>query len=144
MNHNSLLFIFSISTMMLFALNANAAPHDVFGTYFTKDKGSKVQISDCGDGSPCGKIIWVNPESIEDGLSAQDLKSKAGEPILGLEIVKGFKRKKNDWRSGTIYDPGKDKTYASRMKKLDDGTLEVKGCISFFCVTQIWVEEKNR
>jgi len=28
------------------------------------------------------------------------------------------------------------------MKKLDDGTLEVKGCISFFCVTQIWVEEK--
>jgi len=50
MNHNSLLFIFSISTMMLFALNANAAPHDVFGTYFTKDKGSKIQISDCGDG----------------------------------------------------------------------------------------------
>lgn len=125
-----------------FALNlplANAEPHDVFGTFYTEDQGSKIRISDCGDKSPCGKIIWVNPNTIEDGLSAEELRSKAGEPILGLEIVKGFKRKKNDWRGGTIYDPGKDKTYASRLKKRDDGSLEVKGCISFFCVTQVWL-----
>jgi len=130
------------SSLLFLSLNANAGPHDVYGTFFTEDNGSKIQISDCGDGSPCGKIVWVNPETIEDGLSAEDLKSKAGEPILGLEIVKGFSQKKKDWRGGTIYDPGKDKTYSSRMKKLDNGNLEVKGCISFFCVTQIWVEEK--
>jgi uncharacterized protein (DUF2147 family) len=124
-------------------VTAKADSHDVFGTFYTKDNGSKIQISDCGDGSPCGKIVWVNPNTIEEGLEAQDLKSKAGEPILGLEIVTGFIRKKNDWRDGTIYDPGKDKTYASRIKKLDNGTLEVKGCISFLCVTQIWTEEKK-
>ncbi len=135
-------FTLFASSLLLLSLNANADPHDVYGTFFTEDNGSKIQISDCGDGSPCGKIIWVNPETIEDGLSAEDLKSKAGEPILGLEIVKGFSQKKKDWRGGTIYDPGKDKTYSSRMKKLDNGNLEVKGCISFFCVTQIWVEEK--
>jgi uncharacterized protein (DUF2147 family) len=124
-------------------MNASASSHDVFGTYYTEDNGSKIQISDCGDGSPCGKIIWVNPETIEEGFTAKDLKSKAGEPILGLEIVKGFARKKKDWRNGTIYDPGKDKTYASRMKKLANGSLEVKGCISVFCVTQIWTQEKQ-
>ncbi len=127
--------------LLLTSLSAKADSHDVFGTFYTKDKGSKIQISDCGDGGPCGKIVWVNPDTIEDGLTAEELKSKAGEPILGLEIVKGFERKKNDWRGGTIYDPGKDKTYASRMKKLENGTLEVKGCISFFCLTQIWVPE---
>jgi len=65
--------------LLLTSLSAKADSHDVFGTFYTKDKG--------------------------------------------------------------IYDPGKDKTYASRMKKLENGTLEVKGCISFFCLTQIWVPE---
>jgi len=128
------------ASLLITAANATANSHDVFGTFYTEDKGSKIEISDCGDGSPCGKIIWVNPNTIEEGLSPEDLKSKAGDPILGLEIVNGFSRKKKDWRGGTIYDPGKDKRYASRMKKLENGSLEVKGCISFFCVTQIWVE----
>jgi uncharacterized protein (DUF2147 family) len=134
---------FLLSTLLLVSLNASADSHDVFGTFFTEDNGSKIHISDCGDGSPCGKIIWVNPETIEKGLTAEELRSKAGEPILGLEIVSGFKRKNKDWRDGTIYDPGKDKTDASRIKKLDNGKLEVKGCISFLCVTQIWTEEKK-
>ena len=126
--------------LLLTSLNASADSFDVFGTFYTEDNGSKIEIQDCGDGSPCGKITWVNPDTIELGLKAEDLKSKAGEPVLGLEIVNGFTRKKYDWRGGTIYDPGKDKTYASRLKKLEDGSLEVKGCISFFCVTQNWTE----
>jgi len=96
------------ASLLITAANATANSHDVFGTFYTEDKGSKIEISDCGDGSPCGKIIWVNPNTIEEGLSPEDLKSKAGDPILGLEIVNGFSRKKKDWRGGTIYDPGKD------------------------------------
>lgn len=117
---------------------AFAEPHNVFGTYLTEDKGSKIRIQDCGDGSPCGTVTWLNPESFEEGEDIENFRSKSGELIIGLEIVKGFKRKKNDWRGGTIYSPSKDKTYASRLKSLENGTLEVKGCISFFCETQIW------
>lgn len=126
------------SVLLLASFSSRADSLNVFGTFYTEDNGSKIKIQDCGNGTPCGKIIWVNPNTIEEGLSAQDLKSKAGEPILGLEIVKGFTRNKKDWRGGTIYDPGKDKTYSSRMKRAKNGTLEVKGCISFFCVTQVW------
>jgi uncharacterized protein (DUF2147 family) len=142
LRHQSTLSLF-FSALLLLSLNANADTHDVFGIYLTEDNGSKIHISDCGDGRPCGTIIWVNPNTIEEGLTAEDLKSKASESILGLEIVTGFARNDNDWRGGTIYDPGKDKTYASRIKKLDNGKLEVKGCISFFCVTQIWAQEKT-
>ena len=35
----------------------------------------------------------------------------------------GFTRKKNHWRDDASYHPGKHKTYASRIKKLDNGTL---------------------
>jgi len=135
-------FSMIIGISILISASANADVHDVFGTFFTKGNESKVKIEDCGNGSPCGKIIWVNPETIEEGRSPKDLRSKAGKPVIGLRVLKDFKRKKNDWRGGTIYHPGRDKTYASRIKKLDNGNLEVKGCIAFFCVTQMWVEEK--
>lgn len=117
---------------------AFADSFNVFGTYLTEEKNSHILIEDCGDGSPCGKIIWVNPESIQPGETQESIKSKSGDPILGLQILNGFERNKSDWRDGTIYDPGKDKSYASRLARLDDGSLQVKGCISFFCQTQIW------
>ena len=144
MKKNSRNRIMLTAALLFASFNATADSFDVYGIFFTEGKGSKIQIQDCGNGSPCGKIIWVNPETIEQGINVEDLKSKAGEPILGLEIVNGFTRKKDDWRDGTIYDPGKDKTYSSRMKKLENGTLEVKGCISFFCVTQIWTEAPDQ
>lgn len=138
MKNRSLYQAILASALALMSFNSHADSFDVYGTFFTEDNGSKIKIQDCGNGTPCGKIIWVNPNTIEKGLSAQDLRSKAGDPILGLEIVKGFTRAKKDWRGGTIYDPGKDKTYSSRMKRGKNGTLEVKGCISFFCLTQVW------
>ena len=57
-----------------------------------------------------------------------------------LLILKGFEKKKNDWRGGTIYDPENDKTYDARIKRLDDGNLQLKGCVGPFCQTQVWPE----
>lgn len=125
--------------LTLFMANAAYADsHDVFGTFLTEEKNSHIQIKDCGDGSPCGVIVWLNPATLDAGVTPETAKSKAGEPVLGLTMLKGFSRKKNDWRGGTIYDPGKDKTYASRLSRLDNGDLEVKGCIAFICQTQTW------
>ena len=53
-------------------------------------------------------------------------------------MLYGFERKSSDWRAGAIYSPEANKTYSSRLKRLDDGSLELKGCISIFCQTQIW------
>ena len=113
---------------------------NVFSTFLTEEKNSHVQIKDCGDGTPCGKIVWLNPETLDEGVTPETAVSKKGEKILGLTILKGFDAKKNDWRNGTIYDPGKDKSYTSRLQRLQDGSLQVKGCIAFLCQTQIWTE----
>jgi uncharacterized protein (DUF2147 family) len=124
--------------LLSFPAMLHADSRDVFGTFLTEEQDSHIQISDCGDGSPCGKIVWLDPARLEEGVKPQDVMTKVGEPVLGLLILKDFKRKKEDWRDGTIYAPDKDKTYASRLQRLDDGTLQVKGCLSFFCQTQIW------
>lgn len=114
--------------------------HDVFGTYLTQAQTSTVTIEDCGDGSPCGRVSWIDPNAMEPGQTPESALTKAGEPVLGLLMLQGFDKRRKDWRGGTIYDPENDKTYASRLKRLDDGRLQVKGCIGPICQTQVWDE----
>ena len=114
--------------------------HNVYGTFLTQAKTSTVTIEDCGDGSPCGRVSWIDPNAMEPGQTPETALTQAGDPVLGLLMLQGFDKKKKDWRGGTIYDPENDKTYASRLKRLGDGRLQVKGCIGPICQTQVWEE----
>lgn len=112
--------------------------HDVFGTFLTEAATSAVVIADCGDGSPCGRVAWIDPTAMEPGQTPQTALTQAGDPVLGLLMLEGFDKKRKDWRGGTIYDPENDKSYASRLKRMTDGRLQVKGCIGPICQTQVW------
>lgn len=117
---------------------ANADSHNVFGLFATEDGGSHISIEDCGDGTPCGTVVWIDPSEIESGVAPEDLTTKSGKKVLGLLMLEGFSRQRSDWRGGTIYSPEADKTYAARLKRRDDGRLQVKGCVGPICQTQIW------
>ncbi|MEO0549196.1 MAG: DUF2147 domain-containing protein [Pseudomonadota bacterium] len=119
---------------------AQADSHNVFGTFVTEAGTSRVTITDCGDGTPCGTVAWIDPTAMEPGVTPETAKTKAGDPVLGLLMLNGFDKKRRDWRGGTIYDPEADKSYASRLKRLDNGSLQVKGCIGPICQTQVWTE----
>lgn len=120
------------------AETALAGPHDVYGTYIPKGGDSHVEIADCGNGTPCGTVVWIDPAGLPVGATPETVKDAQGQPILGLVMLDGFEKKKANWSGGRIYDPGEGKTYGSKLKRLADGTLEVKGCIGPICQTQIW------
>lgn len=123
----------------LLAISAQAQEgHDVFGVFLTQDQTSTVTIEDCGDGSPCGRVSWIDPTAMAPGQTPESARTKAGEPVLGLLMLQGFEKRRKDWRGGTIYDPEADKSYSSRLKRLDDGRLQVKGCIGPICQSQVW------
>ncbi len=118
---------------------ASEGSHDVFGTFLTEDGDSHIKISDCGNGSPCGTVVWIDPASLAEGETPETITSKAsGEPIMGMTMLWEFERSKKDWRKGKIYSPKADKTYSSRLMRLENGDLQVKGCIGFICQTQLW------
>jgi uncharacterized protein (DUF2147 family) len=129
---------FPIVAFALAAGSACADPGDVFGTFATEGASSHVRIADCGDGSPCGTVVWIDPASLPAGKTPESVTDAEGQRILGLTMLQGFEKKSKGWAGGTIYDPKKGKTYASRLKRLDDGVLEVKGCIGPLCQTQQW------
>lgn len=124
---------------------AAADPLDVFGTWATASGTSKVEIADCGDGTPCGRIAWVDPlglapESRDAVLFDENNPdpSRHSDTIIGLALLKGFEKGGDRWRRGKIYDPEEGKTYRSTIARIDDTTLSVKGCLSVICQEQVW------
>jgi uncharacterized protein (DUF2147 family) len=118
--------LFAIVALALGAGSATADPLNVFGTFATEEENSHVEIA------------WIDPASVTDGKTPETATDADGKKILGLTMLEGFRQTAKGWTGGTIYNPKEGKTYSSRMKLLDDGVLEVKGCIAMLCETQNW------
>lgn len=109
------------------------------GKWYTEDQRSIVEIHDCGDGTLCGRVVWIDPDKnnifIDDRNKDPELR---GRPMIGATILKGYERKEHIWTGGEIYNPENGKTYASKMMLEEDGSLLVKGCVGPICKRLKW------
>ena len=111
---------------------------DVYGAWLTQKQNSVVVISKCSE-SPCGEIVWIDAPDAETLTDTENPdEALRARPLLGLKMLYDFEARKDQWKKGRIYDPETGKTYGSRLRRLEDGTLQVKGCIGPICQTQIW------
>jgi uncharacterized protein (DUF2147 family) len=78
----------------------------------------------------------ADPKAVCDKCSDE----RKGQPIAGLEIIRGAKRGEGDvWEGGRILDPEKGSDYALRLTPIDGGArLKVRGAIGPFSRTQTW------
>jgi uncharacterized protein (DUF2147 family) len=126
-----------------FASEAASSPKDVFGLWTVRGGTALIQITDCGDGTPCGKLVHVvapNPKALLDDQNPDP--ELATQPLIGSKMLWGFKEKSDKWSSGKIYDAESGKSYKSKLERKDAGTLEVKGCVGPICQKQFWTEVK--
>ena len=91
---------------------------------------------------------------VEKGLLATDTgegvcdkctDERKGQKIVGMTIVKGIKKKGDNYEGGEILDPDNGKTYKCKMKLDSTGNkLEVRGYIgvSLFGRSQTWTREE--
>lgn len=120
----------------LLALGTTAAFADgLTGIYQTQanDDGNigMVQFYDCG-GKSCGKLI-----KSFDKAGGEITSPNTGKNIVADMVDDG----NGKYSGGTIWDPGADKTYRSKMQ-VDAKTLNVSGCVAVFCRTQKWTRVK--
>lgn len=130
-------FVLAPTLIMIGSAAAHAAT-PITGQWLTVEGKGIVTIADCGKGV-CGRITKVlkpNPKGPTVDARNPD-PAKRTRPIEGLQILANFTDSGSDWR-GTIYSPEAGKEYKSYLKRQADGTLQVKGCIAFFCQTQVW------
>jgi len=88
-------FIASISLALVLSLPsafAAASELDVAGIWMTAGNGGIVEIKDCGDGTPCGTLIWVTP--FKDGTLPKDKnnpdKDLAQRDMIGISMLLDF------------------------------------------------------
>ena len=73
-------------------------------------------------------------------------KSRQNDPIMGLLILKNFKKtKENTYEDGTIYDPKNGKTYSCTVTNKGD-KLDVHGYIGFSFIgrSTIWTKTEDK
>ena len=122
---------------------AAAAVNDPAEGDWSPAKQVVIKISPCANAQDrlCGLVVaWPNGR---DGRPAIDRRNPdpklATRPIIGLPLIYGFRRVGvGRWSGGKIYNPQDGKTYDSNLATAADGSLSVKGCVLFLCVSQVW------
>lgn len=134
--------IISLLTMLLSAA-ANAQTFDVEGTWIAPNRDGRinthVRVSDCGDGTPCGVLVWVDPAATNRRFDDRNPdRSSRHRPLIGLRVLSGFERDGQIWRGGRLYNPDDGMSFACRLERGPDGQLRVTGCLGPLCQTNIW------
>lgn len=120
-------------------------PADVWGLWYTPDRDSLISIEDCGDGTPCGTVTWVDPVraevTVDENNPDEELR---GRPMTGVTLLSGFEEGERGWEGGAIYHPGQGKTYRARVRRIDEGALKVSGCVGPICKGMTWHRAEER
>ena len=123
---------------------ALAAPLDVVGTWRAESRNGNIQghvrIADCGNGTPCGVLVWFDPNSTHERKDARNPdQTRHGRSLIGTMLVHGFERQGSAWRRGRLYNPEDGKTFACTLQLApDQNHLRVTGCLGPFCQTKVW------
>ncbi len=115
-----------------FASVAFAQSDPLEGGWYNEDKTAKVHIYKSRDNKFYGKVEWLKVPN-RDGKPKVDARnpdeSKRSQPIVGLVILKGFKKTDDNlYENGTIYDPKNGKTYSCKITR-EGNKLDVRGYI---------------
>jgi uncharacterized protein (DUF2147 family) len=137
-----MLFLLPIA-ILLFQNTAYAQADQIEGLWYNQEKTAKVRIYKAKNNKFYGKIEWLK-EPVINGKTRTDEKNpdkaKRAEPLLGLQVLKGFEKNGEDeYAEGTIYDPKNGKTYSCQIK-YKVNTLDVRGYVGISLIgrTTVW------
>ena len=129
-------FVLIIIALSVIAPAYSADLSAITGIWKTDDEDGQVEIYDCGDGTPCGRLTNVTDPSFIDSLNPDpELRDRH---LQGVVILEGFRERRKTFTNGRIYNPGNGKSYRSSLALTDTDQLQVKGCVFLFCQSQFW------
>ncbi len=134
-------------TVFLFSSSRAQAQDSVVGYWKTIDDETNeaksiVQIYK-KDGEIFGKIVKLFREPNEDQdpictkCPSDDARYK--KKVIGMEIIKGLKKKGSAYEGGTVLKPDEGKIYKCKIWK-EGNKLMVRGYWGFFYRTQEWLQ----
>ena len=117
----------------------------LLGVWEPSNGKARVKIEKISD-KYYGKIVWlkepVDPVTNQPKVDKNNPDaSMRTVPLKGYRLLKDFKYLgKDQWDSGTIYDPENGSTYKCIIKMSDNNTLDIRGYIGVEALgrTDVW------
>lgn len=130
--------ITSLAAPMSAALPLEREDRWLEGTWIAQSRSghidSHIRISNCGDGTPCGVLIWIDPASNEQKLDIRNPnRSLRTHSLIGMPILLGFTKQSNVWRRGRLCNPEDGMSFACSIAQGRNGQLLVAGCMGPVC-----------
>ena len=117
---------------------------NMIGNWRTVRHGAEVLIIDCGNGSPCGRLVSVGSDI--RGRHTSDVRNRnpalRNRSLKSLPIFWGYSHGKKGWTNGRLYNPETGQTFRSSLKLINRNRLRVTGCLGLFCRSQTWTRIK--
>jgi uncharacterized protein (DUF2147 family) len=108
----------------------------------TQEVKSEIRIVD-NHGVLSGRIEKLLRKGAKlDAVCGACTDERKGKPLIGLDIIQGARKAADEdvWEGGKILDPETGKSYTLKLIPIEGGKkLEVRGYITFFRRTQIWI-----
>jgi uncharacterized protein (DUF2147 family) len=126
--------ILAVGGLLVLALGSKAAlsadPTPV-GVWRDNEKGSVIQIYECGGGL-CAKVVKPYQADAKDENNPNP--ALRDRPIAGLTFMNGAKKSRTNVWKGTLYNAEDGKSYSGSLTLVSNGELQMQGCaFSIFC-----------
>ena len=141
----SLLLICAVFFSATLGIAQNTEADRLLGVWEPSNGQARVKIEKIGD-KYYGKIVWLRePNDPNTGQPKVDKNNADATQrtvtLKGYRMLKDFKYLgKDQWDSGTIYDPENGSTYKCIIKMTDNNTLDIRGYIGVEALgrTDVW------
>jgi uncharacterized protein (DUF2147 family) len=131
-------------TLLFFFLFFSLQAQTIFGKWYSKDQetgkiDSVVEVYE-KEGEAFAKIVEVLRTDVKNPTCINCKGKNKGKPILGLDILTGLKKDKDEWSGGEILDPRNGKVYKCYIELVEPNKLKIRGYIGFslFGKTIFW------
>jgi uncharacterized protein (DUF2147 family) len=141
----SILLFCSLLIASTVCLSQTTEADRLLGVWEPSNGKARVKIEKIGE-KYYGKIVWLRePNDPNTGQPKVDKNNPDATqrtvPLKGYRLLKDFKYLgKDQWDSGTIYDPENGSTYKCIIKMTDNNTLDIRGYIGVEALgrTDVW------
>tara|TARA_B110000902_G_scaffold263883_1_gene343988 strand:+ start:233 stop:658 length:426 start_codon:yes stop_codon:yes gene_type:complete len=133
-----------VFTTLLFALSITINAQTIFGKWNSTNEetgniDSIIEVYE-KDGKAFAKVIEIKGSARKNAVCEKCEDENKNKPILGLNILTGLEKNKDEWSGGNILDPRNGKIYNCYIKLIKPNKLKIRGYIglALFGKTAYW------
>lgn len=133
-----------VFTTLLFALSITINAQTIFGKWNSTNEetgniDSIIEVYE-KDGKAFAKVIEIKGSARKNAVCEKCEDENKNKPILGLNILTGLEKNKDEWSGGNILDPRNGRIYNCYIKLIKPNKLKIRGYIglALFGKTAYW------